>query len=171
MSRPLPVRQAVPGDAAALARLRYQFRAAIDPPEESESDFVERCSVWMASRLTEAGGWRAWVVDDPRAGARSRATSGTASAAHILSGMVWLDLIEKLPNPVAEPEWHGYITSLYVQPALQGGGLGSALLAAALAECDRRGVDAVILWPTPRSRTLYERHGFAVRDDLMERRR
>lgn len=29
-----------------------------------------------------------------------------------------------------------------------------------------RRVDAVILWPTPASRTLYDRHGFAVRDDL-----
>jgi hypothetical protein len=31
-------------------------------------------------------------------------------------------------------------------------------------------VDATILWPTPASRTLYLRHGFAVRDDLLERR-
>jgi hypothetical protein len=29
-------------------------------------------------------------------------------------------------------------------------------------------MDAVILWPTPRSRRLYERHGFAVRKDLFE---
>jgi hypothetical protein len=35
---------------------------------------------------------------------------------------------------------------------------------------EARAVDAVVLWPTPASRTLYLRHGFAVREDLMERR-
>jgi hypothetical protein len=36
--------------------------------------------------------------------------------------------------------------------------------------CLAEGLDAVILWPSARSRSLYERHGFAVRDDLFERR-
>lgn len=31
-------------------------------------------------------------------------------------------------------------------------------------------IDAVMLWPTPRSRGLYERYGFTVRDDVMMRR-
>jgi GNAT superfamily N-acetyltransferase len=83
---------------------------------------------------------------------------------------VWLQLIEKLPNPVAEPEWHGYVSSLYVEPSERSGGLGSALLAECLAECASRAVDAVVLWPTPRSRTLYLRHGFAVHDDLLQLR-
>jgi GNAT superfamily N-acetyltransferase len=88
-----------------------------------------------------------------------------------LVGSVWLHFLEKLPNPVAEPEWHGYISSLFVRPAVRGSGLGSRLLVAALEECDRRGCDAVLLWPTPRSRSLYLRHGFTVRDDVLERRR
>jgi GNAT superfamily N-acetyltransferase len=102
-----------------------------------------------------SGPWRSWVLEQ----------NGD------LVGTVWLQLLEKLPNPVAEPEWHGYISSLFVLPEARGHGLGSRLLAAALAECDRRGCDAVVLWPTPRSRSLYERHGFAVRQDLLERRR
>lgn len=148
------LRTAGPADAPGLARLRYEFRAAIAPPEEPGSAFIARCTEWMASRLAGGGAWVAWLAE------------GDAG----LSGMAWLQVIEKLPNPVAEPEWHGYVTSLYVKPEFQGAGLGSALLAAALVEGDRRLVDAVILWPTPRSRTLYQRHGFAVRDDLMERR-
>ena len=31
-------------------------------------------------------------------------------------------------------------------------------------------IDAVMLWPTPRSRGLCERYGFTVRDDVMMRR-
>ena len=146
-------RRAVAADAEALARLRFAFRSQLGPAAEPEPVFLERCRRWMASRL-EDGAWRCWVLE----------TEGR------VVGTVWLHLLEKLPNPVGEPEWHGYVSSLYVEPALRAQGLGSALLADALAECDRCGCEAVILWPTPRSRSLYLRHGFSVRDDLLERR-
>lgn len=140
-------------DAEALARLRFAFRAQLERPEEVEPVFLERCRHWMAARL-ERGPWYCWVLE----------------ADGQMVGTVWLQLLEKLPNPVGEPEWHGYISSLYVEPAFRTQGLGSVLLSEALAECDRCGCDAVILWPTPRSRSLYLRHGFSVRDDLLERR-
>jgi ribosomal protein S18 acetylase RimI-like enzyme len=148
------IRPAAAGDSAALARLRYEFRAGVAPAADSESAFVERCTIWMGERLRPGASWRCWV----------------AQASDAIVGSVWLQLIEKLPNPVAEPELHGYISSLYVQPAHRRARLGSLLLAACLDECEAQAVDAVILWPTPRSRSLYVRHGFAVRDDLMERR-
>lgn len=108
----------------------------------------------MRERLDGADAWRAWVAD---------------ADAEIVGG-VWLQLLEKVPNPVGEPETHAYVTNLYVRPERRGRGIGSALLSAALAECGGRGVDAVVLWPTPDSRPLYERHGFSVRDNVMERR-
>ena len=85
-------------------------------------------------------------------------------------GTAWLHLLEKLPNPVGEPELHGYVSSLYVRPEFRGEGLGSNLLGACLDACERLGVDSVVLWPTPASRRLYLRHGFGIRDDLLERR-
>jgi GNAT superfamily N-acetyltransferase len=148
------LRAGVPADAEALARLRFSFRSDVEPIAETEVAFLARCRPWMAARLV-SGPWRSWVLEQ----------RGT------LVGSVWLQLLEKLPNPVAEPEWHGYISSLFVRPEVRGRGLGSRLLTAALAECHGQGCDAVILWPTPRSRSLYLRHGFAVRDDLLERRR
>jgi len=148
------LRAGLPSDAEALARLRFAFRAELQPASESAAGFLARCRPWMSARLG-SGPWRSWVLE--RRGD--------------LVGSVWLQLLEKLPNPVAELEWHGYISSLFVNPEARGRGLGSRLLAAALAECDRHGCDAVLLWPTPRSRTLYLRHGFTVRDDLLERRR
>jgi GNAT superfamily N-acetyltransferase len=148
------VRLATPADAASLARLRYSFRAAQATTIESEHDFLARCGAWMAERLGPKGAWRCWV----------------AETGNHLVGTIWLQLIEKLPNPVEETEWHGYITSFYVDPGWRNSGLGSAMLARALEECAAREVDAVILWPTPKSRALYERHGFGVRDDIMARR-
>jgi GNAT superfamily N-acetyltransferase len=150
----LSVRRAAPADAPALARLRYAFRAELDPGAEAEASFLRRCERWMADRLSGAGAWRCWVAEE----------------GETLVGTVWLQIIEKLPNPVGEAECHGYVSSFYVVPSHRSAGLGSALLSACLRECETRGTDAVFLWPTPRSRPLYERHGFLVRDDFLEHR-
>ena len=148
------IRLAGAADGEALAGLRYEFRAELAVASESRDEFLARGRLWIETRLTTAPTWQCWVAD--RAGE--------------LAGMAWLHLIAKLPNPAAEREWYGYITSLYVRPDQRGHGLGSALLATVLAECEARLVDSVILWPTPRSRSLYARHGFAVPEYLLERR-
>ena len=148
------IRRAGAADGEALAALRYEFRAELAVASETRDEFLARGRLWIETRLTMAPSWQCWVAE--RAGE--------------LAGMAWLHLIAKLPNPVTEREWHGYITSLYVRPDQRGHGLGSALLATVLAECEARLVDSVILWPTPRSRSLYARHGFAVPESLLERR-
>jgi GNAT superfamily N-acetyltransferase len=148
------LRRALPADADALAQLRYEFRAALDPTTETAAGFVERCAEWMRHQLAACGPWHAWLIE------RDREVIGT----------IWLELFEKLPNPIAERERHGYITNLYVRAEARETGLGTALLAAALAECEAGRVDAVLLWPTARSRSLYQRQGFAAAGDLLERR-
>jgi ribosomal protein S18 acetylase RimI-like enzyme len=148
------IRPAGPSDAPALARLRYAFRASHDPATEAEADFLARCGAWMADRLASGSHWRCWVSEE----------------AGRMVGAIWLQLIEKIPNPVAEAENHGYISNFYIDPSRRGAGLGSMLIDTCLRFCEKEAVDAVILWPTPRSRRLYERHGFAVREDLYERR-
>jgi GNAT superfamily N-acetyltransferase len=146
------IRRAIPGDAVHLALLRYEFRAALNNPVEDREHFVARCTSWMAERLDEGSTWRCWV----------------AEAGGAIRGHLWLQLIEKIPNPVPERELHGYITNVYVQPAARGEGTGAMLLEAALAHCRAAGVDSVVLWPTERSQPLYARHGFAFPRDLME---
>jgi GNAT superfamily N-acetyltransferase len=148
------VRSASPADAGELARLRYAFRTELDPPVESEARFIERCAQWMTQHLAPGGFWRCWV----------------AVLGRTVVGTVWLQLIEKLPNPAGHLGWHGYVSSVFVVPELRHAGVGSALLATCIAEAKAQGVDALFLWPTDRSRTLYQRYGFAVRDDLLERR-
>ncbi len=145
-------RRAVPADALALARMRYEFRADLNQASEPLDAFVERTGRWMADRLTEDSVWRCWIATD---GDR-------------ITGHLWLQLIEKIPNPAPELELHGYITNVYVDPAARGSSLGKRLMEAALSYCSETGVDSVILWPTERSRTLYARHGFTVPADMME---
>ncbi|MEZ4417281.1 MAG: GNAT family N-acetyltransferase [Gemmatimonadota bacterium] len=148
------MRLAGPADAATLARLRYSFRAEIGHVTEAEADFLPRCEKWMRQRLGPTSPWRCWVVE---------ADGGVV-------GQLWAQRIEKLPNPVSELEHHAYITNVYVAPERRGEGLGTRLLEAALAWIRSQDIDAVVLWPTARSRTLYARYGFVERGDCMERR-
>jgi GNAT superfamily N-acetyltransferase len=145
------IRSATPGDADALARLRYALRASTGRATEPQEDFIKRCSLWMKDHL-KVGAWHCWVAE---------------SNGHLV-GAVWMQVVEKIPNPRDEAEHHAYITNFYVQEEARGNGIGSQLLREALTWCQTHDVHAVILWPTERSRSLYERHGFAVRDDLME---
>ncbi|MEP6871726.1 MAG: GNAT family N-acetyltransferase [Anaerolineaceae bacterium] len=147
------MRRGTPNDAEALARLRYEFRASVNEATETEGAFVARAEPWMRDRLAGVGRWHCWVVED---------------AAGLVAGHLWLQLIEKVPNPAPEFEQHAYITNVYVRADHRGAGAGEALMDAALAFCRDQRVDSVILWPTARSRTLYARNGFAVRDDIME---
>jgi GNAT superfamily N-acetyltransferase len=147
------VRRATLADARALAELRFAFRASLAEPVESEQSFIDRCAAWMESRLAEHGRWRVWLLETETA----------------VVGTVWLQLIEKLPNPVLERELHAYLTNFYVHPEHRGHGGGAALLAALLAECESLRVDSIFLWPTRQSRPLYERHGFTGESRVMVR--
>jgi ribosomal protein S18 acetylase RimI-like enzyme len=148
------IRLATPADAPQLAALRYRFRAGLGAPVEEEGAFVARASAWFATRLALPT-WRCWLA---------------VAAEDALIGQILLQLIEKVPNPVAEAETIGYITNLYVQPEQRGRGIGGRLLQMALAACPAETVDSLILWPTPQSVSLYERLGFSRPIDLMERR-
>ncbi|MBI3493077.1 MAG: GNAT family N-acetyltransferase [Acidobacteria bacterium] len=147
----ITIRPASPEDAAALAELRWEFRAGRDPAVETHDAFVERCTAWMRRELSIATAWRAWV-----------AVRGPA-----IVGQVWLQTFQKLPNPSAERERHAYLSNLYVQPA-ERGGAGTPLLEAAIAWARANEMDYVILWPSARSVTLYERAGFTHRGRVME---
>ncbi len=102
------------------------------------------------ARTLASGAWHCWVmlVDET------------------IVGQVWVHLIEKIPNPVVEAERHAYITNLYVQENHRGG-LGNDLMDAVVAWCQTQEIDAILLWPTERSRTLYQRKGFRVSSDVM----
>jgi GNAT superfamily N-acetyltransferase len=151
------IRLARSDDCRALAGLRYQFRGEAGGATETKSRFVRRCTSWMKRRFhSRSSAWRCWILDD-----------GTQ-----LLGHVCVQLFEKIPNPVNdEPELHAYITNFHVVPEMRNQGLGKRLLNKALSWCRARGADAVILWATPTSKSLYRRCGFVRSSDLLELRR
>jgi GNAT superfamily N-acetyltransferase len=149
------VRRATQSDANALARLRLEFRGPRAPNNESETAFLARCETWMCERLGAGSIWRVWVLERN----------------NVVIGAVWLQVVEKLPNPTAESEVHAYVSNFYVRPEHRNTGAGSALLRAVLDEAEQLGVDSIFLWPSARSRPLYERHGFGISENILVRTR
>ena len=154
MSR-VRIRLARPGDSRALADLRYRFRTETGSATETKSRFLSRCTSWMRKRFRSGSSpWRCWVLDDGEQ----------------LLGHVCVQLFEKIPNPVNERELHAYVTNFYVVPEMRSHGLGKRLLNKGLSWCRARGTDAVILWATPESRSLYRRCGLAEPVEIFELR-
>ena len=174
------IRIASPSDAPDLAKLRYGLRSrgklamstdrsqeklqnlakesVSETPSnprydlESETEFLERCTDWMCKALQQSH-WRCWVAEQ----------NGS------LIGALWLQVIEKIPNPSAESESYGYITNFFVNEEARRQGIGSAVLEETLKWCREHAFHTVILWPTEKSRSLYVRYGFKVTPDLFER--
>lgn len=160
----LHLRRAGPADALRLAELRYEFRGSLLAPgerREPREEFVARCTSWMRDRLAGMGSWTCWVT-----------TAGPEDGEPApIIGTVWVQVIEKLPNPAFLLEEYGYVSSFFVLPEHRGAGIGNALLGTVLEWCDARPLESVILWPTPASRQLYARHGFRDAGTVMERAR
>jgi GNAT superfamily N-acetyltransferase len=149
--RPVEIRLAHESDASLLARLRYELRSSLRNVVENDALFLDRCAAWMQARFREESNWKCWIAE----------RQGTAV------GNVWAQLIEKIPNPIAEPEHFVYLTTFYVAEEYRNKGIGSLLLASLLDWSRSMNAQAVILWPTERSKPFYARHGFSVAGDLM----
>jgi len=147
----IEIRLASETDALTLAHLRCDLRSSFHNVVENDAIFLERCAAWMQQQLHNYSNWKCWIAE----------WQGTAV------GNVWAQLIEKIPNPIAAPEQFVYLTNFYVTEEHRGKGVGTMLLAAVLDWSRNSNAEAVILWPTERSKSLYARHGFSFPDDWM----
>ncbi|HSE16384.1 MAG TPA: GNAT family N-acetyltransferase [Pyrinomonadaceae bacterium] len=146
------IRLATESDAMLLAKLRYEFRASFHDVIEQDASFVDRCSAWMQERLRADTHWKCWI----------------AECGQTAVGNVWAQLVEKIPNPIAEPEQYVYVTNFYLRAEHRGQGIGSKLFCAVLDWRRSQSVHTVILWPTERSKSFYSRHGFSMADNIMQ---
>ena len=93
--------------------------------------------------------------------------SVVAVADQIIVGQVWINAIEKVPNPIGERDRHAHLSNLYVQPSSRGG-IGTRLLEMVLDWARANNIDRVVLWPAKPSVSLYRRHDFKRDADVME---
>lgn len=145
------VRKAQAADAVALARLRWRFKLEDEPhPSGGQESFIRECTEWMRTRL--AGSWTAWI----------------AEADNEVHGHVFLNHVEKIPEPGADADTLGYVTNFYVCPEHRGRGLGRALLDEVVRHGRQNRLDTLIVWPSERSASLYRRTGFAAPKETLE---
>ena len=154
MTLPLPeghvVREATVRDADELARLRWQFRIEAGTQRSiAVESFVDE----MVSFVREALVGQQWNAFVAERGGR-------------LIGCVWVQFVERVPHPNLRRGERpiAYITNMYVEPALRNGGIGRALLDAAVGCAQGRGASGAILWPSERSVPFYRRAGFGDED-------
>ncbi|MCM3903036.1 MAG: GNAT family N-acetyltransferase [Pyrinomonadaceae bacterium] len=93
--------------------------------------------------------------------------AGLDQAPNVLGAASWArfssvcDYVERLhPKEVPEPHW--YLPLLGVDPALQGQGVGSALLKVILDRADRDGLPAYLWTAKARNVPFYQKRGFDV---------
>jgi GNAT superfamily N-acetyltransferase len=145
------IRPATADDAAALAQLRWRFKVEDDDDiRRDEQVFLAGCERWLRDRLT--GNWLAWVAD----------------VDETICGHLFLNRVEKVPEPSASADELGYVTNFYVVPQWRNRGVGRALLDAMRVYAHGRNLDTLIVWPSERSAPLYGRAGFQPPLELLE---
>lgn len=119
------------------------------------TDGGESAAVWAAP-----DGWRSSLRDDLAfAGAmlHPRLLLRTPLVGYGLYGV-------ERRHPPSPPHW--YLATVGTDPAAQGRGLGTAVLAPVLEECDRDGVGAFLESSKERNVDYYARFGFRVTEEV-----
>jgi ribosomal protein S18 acetylase RimI-like enzyme len=118
--------------------------------------------VWMSADATSAalwadpGHWKTSFRDDLELAATMRDPRHWRRAPLVGYGLLGLEG----HHPPEPPHW--YLAVLGTDPAAQGRGLGSAVLAPVLEGCDRDGIDAYLVSSKERNINFYARFGFRV---------
>ena len=141
------VREAVVDDAAAVAAVNLAsweaaYRGIVPDRILDDADLVGRTARW---RELIAAGEPILVAE---------------AAAGELVG--YCSLVLPARDPDADPQT-GEVAAIYVAPGAFRGGIGTAMLDAALALMRDRGFSTATLWvlsENPRARAFYARHGF-----------
>jgi ribosomal protein S18 acetylase RimI-like enzyme len=134
------VRRASPGDAPEVARLLHDFQDEFDEPSPGVETLTERYRELIRKREMTV----LMVGDGPDGFAQLRFRPTVYSA-----------------------DLYAYLEELYVVPSLRGGGLGRALLEAAMETARAEGADHMELGTSETdtaARALYESAGFTNRE-------
>jgi len=145
-------RMATPADAAALALLRWQYRAETGECRESQKQaFVRACRTFMEQGLS-SGEWVVWVAEEE---------------GRILSH-IFLRRVRKVPRPDRLHDEIGYLANAYTRPAFRGQGVGSTVLAHLLRWAKEEDLDTLICWAATDRAAFYARAGFRAPREVLE---
>jgi ribosomal protein S18 acetylase RimI-like enzyme len=117
---------------------------------------------------------RVWTTEDLAGAALTLPPKAWRAPTRVtlMEGSAFLTHLPRAARLGAAMEWrhlrgaHYYVRDVGVLPAMQGHGLGSALLRPTLERCDREGLPAYLEASSERNAALYERLGFRVTREL-----
>ena len=149
----------LPDDRDRTERLRIFFET------ELRSVALPRGLVWTTEEVIGAAVWAppdAWRV--PLTATVRDGPQMMRAFGRRLPLALWSRLRMDSRHPKRPSHW--YLAVMGVAPEWQGRGLGTALMRPGLEEIDAAALPAYLESSTPRSRALYERHGFAVTGEM-----
>ncbi|MCU1277248.1 MAG: family acetyltransferase [bacterium] len=111
-------------------------------------------AVWMPP-----GKWRFTLGDEARVAPGVVAAFGATGTVRLLKLLAGVERVH-----LREP--HYYLFAIGTDPAQQGRGVGSALLAPMLARCDGEKMPAYLESSNPANLAFYRRHGFVATTEL-----
>jgi ribosomal protein S18 acetylase RimI-like enzyme len=123
---------------------------------------VAGAACWLSPGNTEVTLWR--VLRTGLGLQRAVARFPPQARREFLSALTYMDELHK--RKVPGPHW--YLWALGVEPARQGQGIGSRLIAPVLAQADREGLPCYLETETAGNVAFYQKQGFyVVSDDLV----
>jgi GNAT superfamily N-acetyltransferase len=146
-------RQATEKDLQQLAELRWDFRTEDDEeiPAVSRDVFLEACVTFMRQGL-DRGDQAYWL-----------AVQGEEIIANI-----FVQMIPMVPRPCKIDDRFGYVTNNYTRPNHRNQGIGSELMKRVTEWATEQDLELLIVWPSDRAVTFYERAGFTPETDIMQ---
>jgi GNAT superfamily N-acetyltransferase len=147
---PISIRDAEPGDLAAVAELRWQWVLENDgTPVVSHEEFLALFVEWAQAN-------------------RGTHSCTVARRGETVIGMAWLAVVPRVPSSRAPMRASGDVQCVYVVPAERDAGVGGRMLAAVLVRAADAGLQRVTVQSTPGAVTAYERAGFAASARLLQ---
>lgn len=154
----VPVRGATAADVPEIVRLRrVMFEAMVDHPLVPGSAWESRCAEVIREGLAR-GDVFAFVIDEPDA--HLEGTEPFDRAGGRLVASVVVEVQQRFPSPWSPEGTLGYLSSVATDDEHRSQGFGRAVVAAAVAECERRGIERVELHASPMGAPLYRSLGF-----------
>ena len=139
-------------DLPALARLRWALKTEDQQPSEGEA-FAGFASAFAHHERERRGAGEIvhWIA----------ALEGAPVAAMSVA------LVRKLPAPDRSDARWGYLTNCYVVPRYRNAGLGAGLLQAIQFWAKAEALEFLIVWPSARAASFYQRGGFSAPGDAL----
>ena len=138
-------RRATPADVLIIADFRWRLKT-----DDSATESVKRRSQFISDFVN-------WFDD---ACDHSRTLHWVAETEGRLSAIATVVIVNKVASPDNLHERWGYLTNVYALPEIRNRGVGADLLGEIKNWALSEGLEMLVVWPSDRSYSLYERVGF-----------